>query len=349
MEISSKNQLAAYSCELNVELNHILDHLIDFRAAEGAVLNANILWSFSAAFNNKAISNVDMADRTYHYMVDHFIDIDFGGVFWTVDDKGNPKDTKKQVYALAFTIYAFSEYFMACGDELVKERTLALYHDLVNYCYDKKRGGYFEAFSRDWKDIPNLHLNDKEANVKKTINTHLHVLKAFTNLYRIWPDDELKVLIKELLNDFILHFVDPETKQLNLLFDENWQKISETISYGHNMEASWLLPEAAVVLQEPLLIEEMKSLAVEMAAATLRGLDKEGGLWDEWVQAEAMVGFFNAWQINGDTKFLSLSLETWNFVKAQISDDVKGEWYSGVNNHSSSACLEIIKRIKSIL
>ncbi|WP_285058617.1 AGE family epimerase/isomerase [Pedobacter ginsengisoli] len=347
-------------------------------AAKGSVLNARILWSFAAAYNlNPVEQYLETAERAYHYIAEHFVDNNYGGVYWTVDAQGNPLDTKKQVYAIAFTIYAFSEYFIASGHEVAKEHAVELYHDLIKYSLDKQKGGYYEAFGEKWEPIADLRLSDKDANEKKTMNTHLHVLEAFTNLYRIWPDEELRVRIIELLEDFNAHIVDQETGHLRLFFDENWQSRSPLISYGHDIEAAWLLLEAAEAIADQAWIEKLRVLAIRMARASASGLDTDGSLWYEsdplakhiarekhwWVQAEAMVGFYNAWQISGDPVFLQYFKGVWKFIKMHIIDRSNGEWFWGVLEngdlmpeqdkvglwkcpyHNSRACIELIRRM----
>jgi mannobiose 2-epimerase len=392
--------LTNYKKELTIELkqilnywtNHTVDHEnggfygkisndneVDKEAAKGAVLNARILWSFSAAHNLNPIHGLELADRAYHYIVDHLIDKSFGGVYWAVNYNGEPTDTKKQVYAVAFTIYALSEYYLAKGNQDVKDQAIALYEDLVKYSYDTQKGGYLEAFNRQWESMDDLRLSEKDANEKKTMNTHLHILEAFTNLYRVWPDEQLKRRIVALLHDFQNHIVDANTSRMILFFGEDWNSKSDIISYGHDIEASWLLLEAAEVIEDHQLVSEIENLAVQMAEACMEGLDQDGGLWYEkepskdhlirekhwWVQAEAMVGFYNAWQINGQQHFLNASLQNWNFVKEAILDKENGEWFWGVKEdgslmqnedkaglwkcpyHNSRACIELIKRIKA--
>jgi mannobiose 2-epimerase len=399
MKKNQRVSLADFKTELTAELQQILDYWTQYTidaenggfygkisndnqventAPKGAVLNARILWSFAAARNLNPAHNLDLADRAYRYILDHFIDKAYGGVYWTVDFEGRPLDTKKQVYALAFTIYAFSEFFLAKGDEDIKNHAIALYHDLVKHSYDQEHGGYLEAFSREWQELGDLRLSDKDANEKKTMNTHLHVLEAFTNLYRIWPDEALRTKIQNLLKDFLNHIVDSKTARMILFFDEYWNPKSEIISYGHDIEASWLLLEAAEVIGDHNLVDETRKLAVTMADACIEGIDQDGGLWYEkepskdhivkekhwWVQAEAMVGFFNAWQISGEQQFLKTSYQSWNFVKQAILDEKNGEWFWGVKEdghlmenedkaglwkcpyHNSRACIELIKRIK---
>lgn len=398
-----KTDLEEYAADLQIELQNILnywhhftvDHqyggfagkvgnnnTADLSSDKGAVLNARILWSFSAACNDHPDHTwLEMSDRAFDYITDHFIDHEFGGVYWTVDHTGRPADTKKQVYAIAFTIYAFSEYYAASGSAAAKEYAVSLYKDLVKYSYDTVNGGYFEAFSREWKDLPDLRLSEKDANEKKTMNTHLHVLEAFTNLYRIWPDEGLKAKIIGLLDDFHIRITDPDSGCMTLFFDEEWNRRSAVISYGHDIEASWLILEAAEITGEEDWIARSKELAVRMAQSCLSGLDADGSLWYEndqenhhlikekhwWVQAEAMVGFFNAWQLTGDEEFLKISIRNWNYVKNNILDKDNGEWFWGrLENgelmpgedkaglwkcpyHNSRACLEIVKRIIQII
>ncbi len=399
MAQSILDELEVYKTELSHELSRILDYWIKYTidkdnggfvgridseehviadSPKGSVLNARILWSFSAAYNlDKNGDYLNYAERAYQYIIDHFIDKEHGGVYWMVDYKGNPLDTKKQVYAIAFTIYALSEYYIASGNNEAKTLAILLYNSLLKYSYDTAKTGYFEAFTRDWQPISDLRLSAKDANEKKTMNTHLHVLEAYTTLYHIWPDDGLREQIVGLINNFTDHIIDTKNNHLVLFFDENWNRRSSTVSYGHDIEATWLLQKASMVINDQPLIDKIKQLNIGITEATLEGLDTDGGLWYEyepetghlikekhwWPQAEAMVGFYNTWQITGDDKYLHLSKNNWRFVKNHILDTKNGEWVWGINNkgelmpgedkvglwkcpyHNSRACIEIITRI----
>lgn len=392
-------QLNNYKKELEIELNNILDYWIGNTrdvaeggfygkidndnhvipgSPKGSVLNARILWSFSAAFNLTGKHQyLEIADRAHTYIIDHLIDKDQGGVYWTVDHAGTKLDTKKQVYATAFTIYALSEYYKARRSSDALHEAIKLFRLLVDKSFDQNKTGYLEAFSQDWQPINDLRLSSKDANEKKTMNTHLHVLEAYTNLYRSWPDDSLKQQISLLLENFLDHFIDAETGHLHLFFDEDWNARSALISYGHDIEAAWLLLDSAEVIGDAALTERLKPLTIKIAEAAQEGVDSDGGLWYEynpsddqlvkekhwWVQAEAMLGFFNAWQVTGDRKYLELSMMNWDFVKDNILDRKNGEWFWGINEqgqvmttddkaglwkcpyHNSRACIEIIKRI----
>lgn len=395
--------LEEYSIACNRELEDILrfwmDHTMDDvnggfigkidhgnikypAAPKGSVLNSRILWTFSAAYDlTKNPAYLSMAERAYQYILKHFMDKEYGGVYWTVHANGEPLDTKKQIYALAFAMYGLSEFYKASKKEDAKEKAIEIYNSIIQHSYDVKLGGYLEAFSFDWKPIDDLRLSDKDANEKKTMNTHLHVLETFANLYECWPDADLKKRITELIGIFLKHIISKKTNHLILFFDEKWRAKSQIISYGHDIEAAWLLQEAAEVVGDEQLVNKVKEGSLLIAAAAMEGLDEDGGIWYEydnendhlvkekhsWPQAEAMIGFFNAWQISGDEKWLHLSRNSWHFIKEFIKDKNGGEWYWGVNEfhapmtkedkigiwkcpyHNSRACIEIIKRVNETI
>ena len=393
--------LEKYEADLENELFHILDfwqkksidkdnggfhgkidndNIIFKEAPKGSVLCSRILWTFSAAYNLTKNENYLLtAQGAFEYFKEYFFDKEFGGVYWTVDYRGNPLDTKKQIYALAFAVYGLSEFYISSKNEEAKELAIELYHTILKYSYDHENGGYIEALSCDWKDLADLRLSKKDANEKKSMNTHLHLLEAFANLYRVWTNEKLEERITELIFIFLNHIIDPKTHHLILFFDEKWNKRSNIISYGHDIEAAWLIEEAAVIIKNQSLLEQVKKKSVLLAHAAIEGLDRDGGLWYEndvnennlikekhwWPQAEAMVGFFNTWQITGDEKFLQRSLSSWNFIQQHIRDQKNGEWFWGIkeNNtvvndnkvgiwkcpyHNGRACIELIKRLEGI-
>ncbi len=356
-------------------INEYEEHII--QAEKGAVLNARIMWSFSAAYNfNGDQQYLELAHRGYLYFKKHFIDDEFGGVYWSVDCTGKPLQTKKQTYAISFAIYGLSEYYLASGEVAALHLARSLYEDLEQHAFDSLRGGYFEALSRNWQPIEDLRLSVKDANESKTMNTHLHVLEGYTNLYRIWPDERLRNSIVALIRNFTEKIIGADG-HLGLFFNDNWDLKSDTVSFGHDIEAAWLIQKAAETINDAVLIEETKRLAVYIANVTMKGFDVNGGLNYEldslnndvnaekhwWVQAEAMVGLLNAWQISGDIKFYNQFLAVWQFIKCYIIDNKAGEWFWGVdgdNNrmpgedkagfwkcpyHNSRACMELLKRL----
>ena len=358
------------------------DNRIYTEAPKGSVLNSRILWTFSAAYRHtKKEEYLDAARRAFHYLLNYFIDKEYGGVYWSVDAWGQPLDTKKQIYALSFAIYGLTEFYRASGEPQALEAALQLHHDIITHSYDPVHGGYIEALTRDWKEIGDQRLSAKDANERKSMNTHLHVLEAFANLYIVAPRAVLKDQLAELVNIFLDHIIDKKSGHLILFFDDAWEPRSQVVSYGHDIEAAWLLQEAAELLDDGQLLREVKEQSLRLAQAASRGLDDDGGLWYEydaagehwirqkhsWPQAEAMVGFLNAGEIRKDEKLMERSWRSWKFVQAHIRDQKSGEWYWGIEEdgtpmtaedkvgiwkcpyHNSRACLEVIHRLNRVL
>ena len=347
-------------------------------ADKGSVLNARILWSFSAAYQNtKNEEHKKIATRAFDFLSNHFYDSEFGGLFWSINADTTPKDTKNQIYALAFAIYGFSEYYVISKDEKALAIAINLYLRIQKHSYDPVNKGYLEAFTRDWQPIEDLRLSSKDANEKKTMNTHLHIVEAYANLFKVWKDPKLQSDTVELLKTIEEHFINTQTGHLHLFFDENWVEKPDVISYGHDIEAAWLLLQCAEISEDENLIANYKKHAIQIAEVTQEGLDRDGGLWYEfdpktneliaekhwWVQAEALIGFYNAYQLTGDEKYLEIVLKNWKFIKTHIIDQQNGEWFWGINKdysliekdkagfwkcpyHNSRACLELINRIK---
>lgn len=353
------------------------DNVIDKNAGKGLVLNARILWTFSAAFNfTKEKEWLFIADRAFHYIMQHFHDPVHGGFYWSVDENGKQAEGKKQVYGIAFCIYGLAGYYRACENEDALQQAKDSYQLLEQYSFDAKYGGYLEAFGQDWKPIQDLRLSTKDVNAKKTMNTHLHVLEAYTHLYQVWNDAKLRKSIERLLFVFTDHIISKHTHHLQLFFDEHWESKEEVISYGHDIEAAWLLLEAAEAIGNNELIGKVKNVSWQLACAAEKGVDVDGGLWYEvkqkvmlrekhwWPQAEAMVGFLNAWQVSGEQRFLEHAFRAWQFIQQHILDKQNGEWFWGVKDdysimededkigfwkcpyHNARACMEIIKRIQ---
>ncbi len=308
-------------------------------ANKGAILNARILWTFSAAYRIlKNEEYLKMAERAFEYIKQYFIDQTNGGVYWELDYRGNPVNRKKQTYAQGFALYGFSEFYRATGNlealNLSKEFFL-----LIERCKDFRRKGYFEAFTEDWQPIEDMRLSEKDANEKKTMNTHLHILEPYTNLLRIWNDNSLKSAQQDLIQVFREYILDKETYHLNLFFDENWNSKSSVVSYGHDIEASWLLLEAAEVLGDEDLIQEIKRLSVKIVDAASEGIQTDGSLVYEsenghidydrhwWVQAEAVVGYMYAFRNSEELRYGKCAANVWNYIQNQIIDSENGEWY----------------------
>ena len=342
-------------------------------APKGAILNARVLWTFAAAcrvLGDPAWRSV--AGRAYAQIRDRFYDPVYGGVYWSLDAAGKPLDPKKQFYAIAFAIYGLAEYYRATGEEAALRLAINLYRDIESHSLDAEKGGYREAAQRDWSPIADMRLSEKDRNDAKTMNTHLHLLEGYTALYRVWPDEGLRRSLTALVDCFPDRIVRPDG-HLGLFFDEDWVSQTDTVSFGHDIESSWLLLEAAEVLDDPALTERVRACSEKMAAAALEGLRSDGSMAYEydsatgrtdgerhwWVQAETVVGCLHQFRLSGDRAWLDRALACWSFIKEHLLCP-DGEWYwslreDGTPNtaddragfwkcpyHNGRMCLEIL-------
>jgi mannobiose 2-epimerase len=347
-------------------------------APKGVVLNARILWTFSAACRVSGNGEyLAAAARARDYLLEHFIDRRYGGVYWLLDHRGAPMETRKQMYAQGFAIYGLSEYHRATGDGEALDAAVGLFRLVEQHARDARNGGYTEALDRAWQPLSDMRLSDRDANLSKTMNTHLHIIEPYVNLYRVWPNELLGRRIRELLAIFAEKIVGTDG-HLGLFFDDGWQRHGDTVSYGHDIEASWLLHEAAFVSGDDELLASAESLVKRIAAAAVEGLQSDGGMAYEfdraagrtdldrhwWVQAETVAGYFNLWQHFGDTEALQRAVGAWEYIKAHLIDRRRGEWFWSVRGdgsinttddkagpwkcpyHNGRMCLEIIDRLR---
>jgi mannobiose 2-epimerase len=354
------------------------ENVVDITANKGSVLNARILWTFSAAYNElKSPDLMRIASRAYQYIQDYFVDKNYGGVYWLLDYTGKPVDTHKQIYALAFTIYGLAEYYKASGNKDSLKLAIEFYNVIEERAFDANYKGYFEAFQRDWNLIDDQRLSDKDMNVEKTMNTHLHVLEAYSTLYDVWKDPELRNKIEHLIEVFLKHIVNQETGHFNMFMETDWTVVSGKLSYGHDVEGAWLLQEAAEKIDNLQMLERVKEVALKMTDAALLGVDSLGGLYADyipdmgneterewWTMAEGVVGCVNAYEISHDQKYLDAAFGFWDFIKKFQIDKRYGEWFYRVDEHAqpilsydkvgqrkcpyhnSRMCLEIMRRVK---
>lgn len=312
------------------------------QAEKGAILHARILWTYAAAYRLLHRSEyLAMATRAKSYIIDRFLDRDFGGIYWSLNYKGEPLDTKKQIYAIGFAIYGLSEYHRATGDAEALEVAIRLFRDIEQHSFDPLKNGYCEALTREWKEMADMRLSEKDANERKTMNTHLHILEPYTNLYRVWKDDGLKLQLRNLITLFTDRILDSETCHLQLFFDDDWNSKYRIVSYGHDIEASWLIHEAALVLGDADLLAKVEPVVKRIATAAAEGFTSKGGMIYEknldthhldadrhwWVQAETVVGYMNLYQHFGEEDALQKALDCWEFIKARLMDKDHGEWY----------------------
>jgi mannobiose 2-epimerase len=348
----------------------------DQEAPLGCVMVSRILWTFSAAWHYFPTAVYrNMADEAWRILESHFHDKEYGGYFWAVKPDGTPVNDSKQFYAQSFVIYALSEYARIFDHQESKEKALEVYRLLEQHAFDPVDGGYFEAASRDWQGPARDFITPKGERMKKSMNTHLHVLEAYTNLYRIAPREETGQRIALLLEIFMRHIIHPETNHFHMFFDTDWSVQSTAISFGHDIEGTWLLHEATEVLGDHAIMEKLQPMIVAMAEAVGReALDPSGGLYNEadqghldkdfhwWPQAEAVVGFWNAWQLTGDKTFRRWSEGAWKFIGQHQRDAQNGDWHWLITPdlkvrpmdkvspwkcpyHNGRMCLEMMRRL----
>lgn len=328
-------------------------------APRGAVLNARILWAFSAAYRVLGKKEyLDAAQEAKRYIETHFMDPEYGGCYWSVSADGAPLDTHKQFYAQAFMLYAFSEYIRATGDMTAMATADSLFRLIEEYGRDRKYLGYIEAASRNWQPLSDMRLSDKDENTIKSQNTNLHILEAYTNYLRIRPLSEVRGALSLLIDTFE-HYIMLPSGHLGLFFDEQWHPTNDHFSAGHDIECSWLMNEAADVLGI-----DCTPTVLRLAEAAKEGIHPDGSIGEQtwWEQAEAVVGFLNLWQITNDQSPMELALRTYSYIQDVLIDRTHGEWFWAVlpdgtpdrtqdkagfwkcPYHNSRMCLEIIER-----
>lgn len=326
-------------------------------ASKGAILHGRALWAFAAAYRELGNPEyLEAALRIKRYIIDHFYDCEYGGIYWSINPDGTPLDTKKQFYAIGFVIYGLSELVRATEDKEALDYAIRLFHCIEEHSRDHVRGGYIEATTRQWQPIADMRLSDKDANEAKTMNTHLHIIEPYTNLYRVWPDPQLHEAIVQLMHLFLDVMEDKGNHHLGLFFDEAWARHDGIYSYGHDIEASWLLLETAHVLADPSLTEKTMQHTRLIAHAALEGLRTDGsmiyerhadGSLDEerhwWVQAEAVIGQMYLYRFHGETEALDSARHTWQYILQHLVDESEGEWYwsrlpdGSINRHDDHA------------
>ena len=376
------------------------DGILDKEASKGGILNARILWSFSASYRVLGKPEyLAMATRAKDYILEHFLDPVYGGTYWELDYKGNPIDTKKQFYALGFMLYGMSEYVRALRyrpDASVTESDIQkvlgvcinLFTCIEEHSLDEVYNGYIEACTREWGEIADMRLSELDANYPKSQNTHLHIIEPYANFYRVLKAEEpgpvLPVLLKvetalrNLIDIFCDRILNPDTHHLDLFFEMDWTRGAGWLeSYGHDIECSWLLHEAALVLGDKEVLAKVEPIVQLVAKASEKGLNPDGSMTHEanldtgyvdadrhwWVQAETVVGFYNIYQHSGDEEALQKALRCWQYIKDNLIDHDLGEWYwsrdaeRNINRkddhagfwkcpyHNSRMCLELIERI----
>ncbi len=350
---------------------------LDTTASKGAVLNTRILWTFSKAYNVfKDNEYLNYAWRAYNYIEKYFRDPVNDGVYWELDYQGNPINTQKYCYTQGFWIYALSEFYKSTKHAEAIATAYKMFHLLDEKALDKQRNGYVEAFAKDWTTTNNVRISEKDLNENKTYNTHLHILESYASLYKVKPSEELKKSLTNLIILLAEKFYNPNNGHFKLFFDDDWNEKGDLISYGHDIEGSWLLWDAIEAIGSDELKNKYLPIVIRIAeVSAAESIDKDGGQFYEgdssgvkdtdkhwWPQAEVVVGFLNAYQLTNNKKFLDLACNSWEFIENYIIDKVNGEWHWKIDKngvpyknevkagfwkcpyHNSRCCFEIITR-----
>ena len=343
-------------------------------APRGVILNARIIWAFSAAYQVLPKQEyLEAAVETGEWFLKHFCDDENGGVYWSVTAAGERLDDKKQLYAQGFAIYGLSELYKVTGDPKVLAAAATLFRVVENRFADPVHGGYIEALARDFSPLEDMSLSAHDINADKTMNSHLHIMEAYANLYRVWPDPSLKAALVRLL-DLTCTRIMGSDGHLQLYFQKDWSVLPGAVSYGHDIETSWLLLECALATREIDVVTRVRPFAKRMGAAGNEGLLPDGsmryeklvdGSFDDsrqwWVQAETVVGNLWLWKYHCDDAAVDRALACWSFIRDRLVDRAGGDWYWAIlpdgtpdlsqpkagfwkcPYHNARMCLEILK------
>ena len=319
------------------------DLTVNPAAPRGSLLTSRILWTFAAAARVYRDADYrNMADLAYADLCHRYVDAEQGGLYWSITADDQPLQTRKQVYAQAFGIYALTEYFRLTAEPAALRLAIDLFELIERHARDHQHGGYFEAYGRDWSPIADVRLSEVDQNDPKSQNTLLHVMEAYTNLLQVWPEARVRAALAALLEIMLSKVIQRPTHHLGLFFAADWTLRSDRISYGHDIEASWLLTAAAAALDDAGWQARVRPASLQIAEVTLlEGVDADGAVCNEggptgvtdrkrewWPQAEGVVGFLNAAQLQpGDPRFLTAARRAWDVIERQLIDRVHGEWY----------------------
>lgn len=336
VEHSQDQQQGGFFGEIDVNNQQVIN------ASKGVILNARILWFFSdAALELPTPTYRACAERAYHYLLQYFFDLEHGGVYWEVSAQGLPLNKKKQVYAQAFVIYALSAYYQLTGEKQALERALECFELIETHAIDRVHEGYLEAFSCSWGQLDDWRLSDKDLNFPKSQNTHLHILEAYTRLHSVYPSVEIRSALRYNIELFDRYMIDKETFHLRMFMDMQWRDYSLGFTFGHDIEAAWLIAKGLESLGDVAYSEKLTPVLLNITLTILQqAMGTQGQVMDSydfttkninadsvwWVQAEALVGFMYAYAVSAEDKYFLAGERVWEFIKTYQIDKKNGEW-----------------------
>ena len=356
-------------------MDHQLE--IDRKYEKGCILNSRILWFFSSAYKLLGEENLkENADHAYRFLKEHCKDKTYGGIYWSLTYDGKEKDSSKHTYNQAFAIYALSAYYDAAGEGEALDLAFLLFNLIEEKCRDE--GGYLEAFDRKFHPMDNEKLSENGVMAQRTMNTLLHLLEAYTELYRVSRHEEVAVQIRYMLDLFEQKVYNREKGRQEVFFDGEWNSLIDLYSYGHDIETSWLVDRALEVLGDERYTERIRPITKEITKniyerafwgnslpnESENGVDDTTRVW--WVQAEAVVGFVNGYEKSPEkTIYLKAAEKIWEYICQNIIDKRSGsEWFWAVDEngvpldkpivepwkcpyHNGRMCMEIIRRLSN--
>ncbi|MBR5868084.1 MAG: AGE family epimerase/isomerase [Clostridia bacterium] len=345
-------------------------------ADKGVILHSRILWFFSNAAMALADGvALEHASHAYRWIRDYCVDRVYGGLYWSVTHDGQPADRAKHTYNIAFGIYALSSYYLASGDREALELAYTLWDTIETKC--RLGDGYGESYREDFVPEENIKLSGNGVIAERTMNSLLHLYEGYTELYRADRDPRVGAALTNMMDLVLRHVYNPAGRRLDVLFDREWQSLVNVHSYGHDVEAVWLLDRGAEVLGDPGYLQKVGDMTTVLADSVYdrafrdgsllpeweNGVDKTERIW--WVQAETVVGFYHAYQKTGEERYLTATRDVWNFVKTHMIDHAHGgEWLGYLNGdgtqrgqgelagpwkcpyHNGRMCLEMMKRVQ---
>ncbi len=349
---------------------------VDKKAEKGTILNSRILWFFSNAYLTLGNEeDLAYAKQAYEYLVNHCIDKEFGGVYWSTNYDGTICDGSKHTYCQAFAIYGLSSYYDASKDEEALKHAFELYEIIESKCTDDR--GYLEAFERNFVPASNEKLSENGVMAEKTMNTLLHVFEAYTELYRVSGNKNVKDKMLRILKIFRDDVFNEEKQRLEVFFDKDMNTLIDLHSYGHDIESAWLIDRGLDVLGDECdFADEIKEITAKLEKSVYekaytgkslvteceRGVQTKTSIW--WVQNEAVIGYINGYQKDNTKKaYKEAAKNIWAFIRDYVIDKrPNSDWFWEVDEngkpnpdtpivdpwkcpyHSGRMCFEIIRR-----
>ena len=290
------------------------------------------------------------------YLQDVLWDKQYGGFYWGRNDDGgtSPQYTDgKHLYGMSFGLYGATAAYQATNDASALELAKNAFRWMDEHAHDAKNGGYAEWLTRDGQVVQPSSENERFETVPvagfpigyKSMNTHIHLLESFTQLYEVWKDEILRRRVIELL-EIVRDKICVEPGVMNLYFTADWRAIPDHDSYGHDVEAAYLMLEAEDILgRHDPKTEKIARRLVDHALAygwdeTNGGLYREGTTFGKaedlrkewWVQFEGLNALLLMHEKYGKqtATYFAAFQKQWRFIRDKQIDHEFGGVYDTV-------------------